>query len=383
MLKIVNYLVFSALYLFCEVLLKLKSISITITRMQKVLKLIRLHLQNLKPYSSARDEFSGSEGTFLDANENPFGSVSGKPYNRYPDPHQREAKVKIAQLKGVQPEQIFLGNGSDEAIDLLIKLFCEPQKDSILIFPPTYGMYKVCADIQNVGVVEVPLTQNFQLDMSTISLKMTENIKLIWVCSPNNPSGNLLQNKDIVQLISKNPDKIVVVDEAYIDFAKEPSLISRLGEFENLIVIQTFSKAWGMAGLRIGAAYADKLIIEILDKIKYPYNLNQLTQQALIDALSFADVVPQYVAQLNDNKRWLIDELNKIDVVQHIYPSDSNQLLVRFERAHELFQNLINELIITRNRTNVVLCEDCIRISVGTREELALLIQGIKKVTSM
>lgn len=350
--------------------------------MEKVSKLIRPHLRSLKPYASARDEFSGSEGTFLDANENPFGSVSGKPYNRYPDPHQREAKVKIAHLKGVQPEQIFLGNGSDEAIDLLIKLFCEPQTDNIVIFPPTYGMYKVCADIHNVGVVEVPLTRDFQLDMPIIAQKITQNVKLIWVCSPNNPSGNLLRTKDIEQIISENPDKIVVVDEAYVDFTNEQSMISRLVDFENLVIIQTFSKAWGMAGLRIGAAYAHELIIEMLDKIKYPYNLNQLTQQALIDALSYADVVPNYVAQINENKQWLIEELNKIAAVQHIYPSDSNQLLVRFERASELFHNLINELIITRNRTNVVLCEDCIRISIGTKPELDLLIQGIKKVTS-
>lgn len=351
--------------------------------MNQILELIRPHLRELKPYSSARDEFSGAEGTFLDANENPFGSVSGKPYNRYPDPHQREAKVKIAELKGVQPEQIFLGNGSDEAIDLLIKLFCEPGKDSILICPPTYGMYKVCADIQGVAALEVPLTREFQLDMAGILNNMTDAVKLIWICSPNNPSGNLLKESDILNLLASNPNKVIVVDEAYIDFTESTSMVSRLQHFDNLIVIQTFSKAWGMAGLRIGAAYANAIIISMLNKIKYPYNLNQLTQEALLEALSYTDVLKEYISQTNVNKKWLIEELTKLDVVNHIYPSDSNQLLVRFDNAAQLFQRLIDELIITRNRTNVILCEDCIRISIGTKTELEALIEGIKKAASV
>jgi histidinol-phosphate aminotransferase len=348
----------------------------------KIEQLVRPHLLKLKPYSSARDEFDGSEGVFLDANENPFGSVTSKPHNRYPDPHQREAKVKLAAIKRVQPKQIFLGNGSDEAIDLLIKVFCEPQKDAIMILPPTYGMYKVCADIQNVKVIEVPLTEEFQIDVSAVESKLTSKVKMLWLCSPNNPSGNLLDDTSVLQLIKNNPDVIVVVDEAYVDFGNAESFIGKINEFENLVVIQTFSKAWGMAGLRLGAAYSNEFIISVLNNIKYPYNLNQLTQEELVKALDSFEKLPEIISQINSNKNWLKTELTKLSCVEKIYPSDSNQLLVKFNQADELFEKLIRELVIIRNRTKVQLCEGCLRISIGTKSELETLIETIKKVTS-
>lgn len=348
----------------------------------KIAKLVRPHLLELKPYSSARDEFDGSEGVFLDANENPFGSVNGKPYNRYPDPHQREAKVKLAVIKNVSPNQIFLGNGSDEAIDLLIKTFCEPQKESIMILPPTYGMYKVCADIQQVPVIEVPLTENFEIDLAAVESKMTDSVKMLWLCSPNNPSGNLLDSESMLYLIEKYSNVIVVVDEAYIDFADEESFVSKINEFENLVVIQTFSKAWGMAGLRLGTAYANSFIIGLLNKIKYPYNLNRLTQEELVKSLVQFAKVADVVEQLNENRAWLKSELELLNCVERVYPSDSNQLLVRFENADLLFEKLISELVIIRNRTKVQLCEGCLRISIGTKSELEMLIESIKKVTS-
>jgi histidinol-phosphate aminotransferase len=319
----------------------------------KIEQLVRPHLLKLKPYSSARDEFDGSDGVFLDANENPFGSVTSKPHNRYPDPHQREAKVKLAAIKRVQPKQIFLGNGSDEAIDLLIKVFCEPQKDAIMILPPTYGMYKVCADIQNVKVIEVPLTEEFQIDVSAVESKLTSKVKMLWLCSPNNPSGNLLDDTSVLQLIKNNPDVIVVVDEAYVDFGNAESFIGKINEFENLVVIQTFSKAWGMAGLRLGAAYSNEFIISVLNNIKYPYNLNQLTQEELVKALDSFEKLPEIISQINSNKNWLKTELTKLSCVEKIYPSDSNQLLVKFNQADELFEKLIRELVIIRNRTKV------------------------------
>lgn len=348
----------------------------------KIANLVRPHLLKLSPYSSARDEFDGNEGTFLDANENPFGSVSGMPYNRYPDPHQRDAKVKLAELKKVMSDQIFLGNGSDEAIDLLIKTFCEPQKDAILILPPTYGMYKVCADIQQVQVIEVPLTENFAIDIEAVEAKMNESVKMLWLCSPNNPSGNLLDRNVMLRLIKDNPTIIVVVDEAYIDFAESDSFVSKINEFENLVVIQTFSKAWGMAGLRLGVAYANPFIIGILNKIKYPYNLNKLTQTELLKSLENAGEVKEVVTQIISNREWLEAELLQLSCVQHVYPSDSNQLLVKFTKADELFDKLIQELVIIRNRTKVMLCDGCLRISIGTKPELETLIKTIKKVTS-
>ncbi len=332
----------------------------------------------LTPYSSARDEYSGKEGIFLDANENPFGAVAGGAINRYPDPYQWEIKQKLSELKGVFPEQIFLGNGSDEAIDLLIKAICEPKKDNILILPPTYGMYKVCADIQQVEVKTANLTEDFQLDLAKIAETVDKQTKMIWVCSPNNPSGNLIAAASIFSLLEQYPNKIIVVDEAYIDFAKEVSFTKYLNKYENLVVLQTFSKAWGMAGLRVGMAFADAALIKVINKIKYPYNLSGLSQKVIIKALEQVKKKDLYVEKILNERFSLFKKLIEIDSVKHIYPSDSNQLLVKFDDAKKVFTYLLDKKIILRDRSNVVLCEGCIRISIGTAKENAALIKALK-----
>ncbi|MFN8428677.1 MAG: histidinol-phosphate transaminase [Spirosomataceae bacterium] len=339
--------------------------------------LIRPHLLALKPYSSARDEYSGTEGIFLDANENPFESVTGESHNRYPDPYQWEIKKKLAGIKNVQPENIFLGNGSDEPIDLIIKATCEPKENNILILPPTYGMYKVCADIQQVEVIEVPLSADFQIDMDGVFDTVNTATKIIWVCSPNNPSGNLIEPGSILQLIKAFPEKLIVVDEAYIDFADTASFIEKLEEFPNLVVLQTFSKAWGMAGLRLGVAYCNPFLIKILNKIKYPYNLNILTQHKLLEALGNEKVKNEFVKVIIKNREELESKLSGFSFVKNIVKSDSNMLLVKFEKAKELFESLLDKKIIIRDRTNVILCEDSLRITVGSQEENQKLLDEI------
>ena len=331
--------------------------------------LVRKHLLELKPYSSARDEYTGKEGVFLDANENPYGSVAGKGLNRYPDPYQREAKHKLAELKGVYPEQIFLGNGSDEAIDLIIKAICEPKVDNMLLLPPTYGMYQVCADIQQVATRKSNLTENFQLNLGEIATKVDEQTKIIWVCSPNNPSGNLLNYADVETLLNTYKSCLIIIDEAYIDFAAEPSFITKLNTYENLVVLQTFSKAWGMAGLRVGMAYAHVDLIKILNKIKYPYNLNQESQKLILEAINNVEKKNIYVEKILKERFRLFKKLMELDNVRHIYPSDSNQLLIKFRNAKAVFSYLIDRKVIVRDRSNVTLCDDCLRISVGTRAE--------------
>lgn len=347
--------------------------------MNPIQSLIRPHLIELTPYASARDEYKGSEGIFLDANENPFGSVHGHAYNRYPDPHQVTIKEKLAEIKGVRASQIFLGNGSDEAIDLLIKTFCEPKQENIVILPPTYGMYKVCADIQQVEVLSAALTPDFDLDTDTIQEVVNHKTKMIWVCSPNNPSGNLVSRDKIRLLLETYPNKIIVVDEAYIDFVPEQTWLNELDTFANLVVLQTFSKAWGMAGLRIGVAYAHPEIIQILNKIKYPYSLNILTQKAVLSALDFEEQKVEMVARLNDLREKLRVDLSQLPFVQHIYPSDSNQLLVRVDKPSELFGYLIEQKIIVRDRSKVILCEDCLRISIGSEDENKALLEEMVK----
>ncbi|MBK6978723.1 MAG: histidinol-phosphate transaminase [Cytophagaceae bacterium] len=344
--------------------------------------LIRPHLLALKPYSSARDEYSGTEGIFLDANENPFESVTGEAHNRYPDPYQWEIKKKLATIKKVKPENIFLGNGSDEPIDLIIKATCEPKENNILILPPTYGMYKVCADIQQVDVIEVPLTTEFQIDMDGVFDTVNTATRIIWLCSPNNPSGNLLNNSDIIQILKSFPEKLVVVDEAYIDFAETSSFIDNLDQFPNLIVLQTFSKAWGMAGLRLGVAYCHPFLIKILNKIKYPYNLNILTQQKLLEALDNENVKNDFVKVIIKNREELENKLIGFSFVKKIVKSDSNMLLVKFEKAKELFEYLLAQKIIIRDRTNVILCEDSLRITIGNQEDNQKLIEEIERYYS-
>ena len=342
-------------------------------------KIIRPHILTLTPYASARDEYSGKEGTFLDANENPFGSVISGNFNRYPDPYQWAVKEKIALIKNVKPRQIFLGNGSDEAIDLVIRATCEPKQDNIIILPPTYGMYKVCADVQNVEVRQVPLTPDFQLNTKKILKTADANTKIIWICSPNNPSGNLIDRLSIVSILDSFTTGLVVVDEAYIDFADVPSFTTLLNEYPNLVVLQTFSKAWGLAGLRLGMAFASEEFIKILNKIKYPYNLNSVTQTLLYAALGKEEKKNKYVKKIMQECWFLHKKLSKLSIVEHIFPTNANSLLVKFTNANAVFKHLIEQKIITRNRSNVILCEDCIRISIGTKEENELLLKALKQ----
>ncbi len=343
------------------------------------MEFIRKHFLGLTPYSSARDEYSGKEGTFLDANENPFNSVTGQPYNRYPDPYQWEIKEKLAKIKGVLPSQIFLGNGSDEAIDLLVKITCEPKNDNILIMPPTYGMYKVCADIQEVGVTEAPLTTDFEIDLDTVFDAVNVATKIIFICSPNNPSGNLLDKMAIEQILKAFPHKMVVLDEAYIDFCPGKSLMAELDKYPNLVIIQTFSKAWGMAGLRVGTAYAHPDIIKVLNKVKYPYNINLLTQKEVLTSLNHEEDKNTLVEQILTLRESLKTKLEEIAGVEHLYPSDSNMLLVKFKDAKALFGFLMEQKVIVRDRSNVILCNSCLRITVGTEVENDTLLQKIEQ----
>ncbi len=341
--------------------------------------LLRENIKNFKPYSSARDEYSGSEGVFLDANENSFGSVSAESLNRYPDPYQRELKKKIAELKQTSPEQIFLGNGSDEAIDLLFRAFCRSGRDKVMILPPTYGMYSVCAELNDIEIISVPLTASFEIDLESVLTKVNEDVKLIFICSPNNPSGNVF-DKDSVCTILENFNGLVVIDEAYIDFSRETGWLSALSELENLVVLQTFSKAWGLANARLGMAFADKHIIQILNNIKYPYNVNGLTQNAVLRALERSADKDKMVTEILAQRAVLQNELRCLNMVQKIFPSQANFLLVRFDNAQEVFQALLNKKIIVRDRSKMPLCEGCLRITVGTVDENRLLIETLNKM---
>ena len=341
--------------------------------------IIRPHIFTLTPYSSARDEYAGTEGIFLDANENPLGSVIGDNWNRYPDPHQWEIKQKLAPIKSVRPQQIFLGNGSDEPIDLLIRACCSPRQDRILIMPPTYGMYEVSANINEVEVTKVPLTVDFQLDTPAVLAAITPNTKIVWICSPNNPSGNLLHGAAIDQIL-QNFSGLVVVDEAYIDFAPVQSWTQQLGKYPNLVVLQTFSKAWGLASLRLGMCFASEEIIGILNKIKPPYNLSGVAQKLLLEALDGEPLKNQMVAQILDERAVFCTNLAALSLVKHIYPSDSNFLLVQFDDAPAVMKYLIDTKIIVRDRSKVQRCGGCLRITVGTAQENATLINALRTI---
>lgn len=338
--------------------------------------LVRPNIRNLKPYSSARSEFEGSAEVFLDANENAFGSPAGLDLNRYPDPLQRELKDRIAAMKGVSPSQIFVGNGSDEAIDLVFRIFCEPGRDEVITCPPTYGMYRVSADINDVAVREVSLTANFQLDVPAIVSSISDDRKLIFICSPNNPTGNLMSRESIFE-IARQSTGIVVVDEAYIDFADEPSMIAELGSFPNLVVLQTFSKAWGMAGVRVGLAFASTEIIELMNRVKPPYNVSGVAQQAVIDALDRVSTVTEWITFARAERKSLEGSLSALGIAQKIYPSDANFLLVKVDDAKATYRYLIDEKIVVRDRSNVELCEGCLRITIGTDEENGRLISAL------
>jgi histidinol-phosphate aminotransferase len=338
-------------------------------------KLVRPNILKLKPYSSARDEFEGEASVFLDANENPYPTN----YNRYPDPHQNQLKQRISELKKIKIENIFLGNGSDEAIDLLFRAFCEPGKDEVLIPQPTYGMYAVSASINDVKVNSVNLTKDFDIDLEATLSAVTAQTKIIFLCSPNNPSGNLLTLEKVTGVI-KNFGGLVVVDEAYIDFTNRPSLIESLGQYKNLVVLQTLSKAWGLAGLRLGICFANVEIISVLDKIKPPYNISSTTQSLAIERLKQTEIKNQQVEEIIEQRKMMETRLPESKVVKHVYPSDSNFLLVKAQDAKKIYGYLLNKGIVLRDRSNVILCEDCLRITIGSPKENQLLLDELKKI---
>ncbi|MFN4145851.1 MAG: histidinol-phosphate transaminase [Runella sp.] len=340
---------------------------------------LRPHILHLVPYSSARDEYSGKEGVFLDANENPYQSANGQQWHRYPDPYQWEIKQKLAPIKGVRPSQIFLGNGSDEPIDLLVRATCTPRQDNMIILPPTYGMYQVSADINDIPVIKVPLTPDFQIDTSKVLEVATPQTKIIWICSPNNPTGNLMQISSIEEILAKF-DGLVVVDEAYIDFAKAESFTKKLDQYPNLVVLQTFSKAWGLASLRLGMCFGSEELIAVLNKIKPPYNISGATQAILLDALEYVAEKNKMVEKILQEREKLCTNLAVLHSVQHIYPSDANFLLVKFENAKYVFDQLIERKIIVRDRSKVILCNDCLRITVGTAQENKALLEALKQI---
>jgi histidinol-phosphate aminotransferase len=339
-------------------------------------KLVRKNIRVLKPYSSARNEYSGSEGIFLDANENAFGSTVKQKLHRYPDPLHQKLKLKIAEIKDLHTDQIFLGNGSDEAIDLLIRIFCEPLVETIMILPPTYGMYKVCADVNNVPVQKVLLTPEFQIDVKKVFEEIKQNTKLIFICSPNNPTGNCFNTKDIETILSHFKG-LVILDEAYVDFAPNKSWLPRIKEFEKLVILQTFSKAWGLANIRLGMAFASSQIIQILNNIKYPYNVNGVTQQIALAGLRNINKKEKMVANILTQRYQLEKKLNSLPFVEKIFPSETNFLLVKMKQASKIFNYLLNKKIIVRNRSNVTLCEECLRITVGTKAENKVLIKAL------
>lgn len=335
-------------------------------------KLVRTNILSLKPYSSARDEFEGDEGIFLDANENPYGNL-----NRYPDPYQKTLKEKLSSLKNIPVVNIFIGNGSDEVIDVLLRIFCSPGKDNIILCPPTYGMYEVSANINNVQVINIPLNDVFQLHVDAIfpygKDKNKTEAKIIFLCSPNNPTGNVLND---VEEILKSFNGIVVVDEAYIDFCKAPSFVDKLHEFPNLVVMQTFSKSWGLAAARVGVAYASREIITLLNKVKPPYNVSKLNQQAAIQALSEIADFQSQKERILAQRDWLENQLSLLNCVKKVYPSNANFLLVEVTDADVIYKRLVQDKLITRNRNSVV--KNCIRITVGTKEENQKLIEELK-----
>lgn len=335
--------------------------------------LVRGNIRQMTPYSTARHEFSGKAAVFLDANENSFGSPLAKPYNRYPDPLQWELKERISQVKGVPAQHIFLGNGSDEAIDLLFRIFCEPGQDNVIIFPPTYGMYEVCAALNNVTVKKVPLLETFQLDLAATEAAIDPHTKLIFICSPNNPTGNSISRADI-ETVLNNFDGLVIVDEAYINYSPQRSLIQELTEYPNLVVLQTLSKAWGLAGLRLGMAFAGQPVIDYLNKVKYPYNINTATQQLVLEALNNISQVNEWIRETAAQKQWLASALYKLPYTLKVYPSDANFLLVKMQEAGKVYEYLAAEGVIVRNRSKVIRCENCLRITAGTAEENKQLI---------
>lgn len=339
-------------------------------------KIIRENIKNLVPYSSARDEFSGEAKVFLDANENSLGSPLTKWYNRYPDPHQLKLKEAISKIKAVQPESIFLGNGSDECIDLLYRSFCNPGKDNVIICPPTYGMYEVSANINDIEIRKATLLDDFQLDLVHLENLVDNNTKLIWICSPNNPTGNSMNRED-VEMILNNFNGLVIVDEAYINFSRQKSFIQELADYPNLVVMQTFSKAWGLAGLRLGMAFASPEIVEILGRVKPPYNISQVTQELVMRALEEVGQVNDMINELVQMREALKGVFESIPFVKAVFPSDANFLLVKMDDARKIYNFLLTKGIVVRDRSNVKLCDDCLRITIGTEQENTALVDAL------
>jgi histidinol-phosphate aminotransferase len=341
--------------------------------------LIRENIKKMTAYSSARNEFTGNASIYLDANENSFGSPLADNFNRYPDPLQMEVKEKLSKIKGVPPQNIFLGNGSDEAIDLLFRIFCEPGRDNVLVFPPTYGMYEVCAELNNIKIKNVNLTKDFQLDMESIEEAIDPFTKLIFICSPNNPTGNSINRRDIEVLLN-NFSGIVVIDEAYINYSKQKSFITELTEYPNLVVLQTLSKAWGLAGLRLGMAFASRNMIDLLNKVKYPYNINTATQLLVSDALSNIGWVTEHITETVVQRDLVKTELLLLTMTETVYPSDANFLLVKMKNARKIYEALSQKGIIVRDRSKIILCDDSLRITIGTEKENKVLIEELQKL---
>ena len=330
--------------------------------------LLRDNIKKLVPYASARDEFSGLAHIFLDANENSLGSPVTPYYNRYPDPHQIKIKEQLTQIKGLPQQNIFLGNGSDECIDLLYRAFCYPGKDNVIILPPTYGMYEVSAHIHDVEVRRAPLTRNFEPDLAAIEDLVNENTKIIWICSPNNPTGNAFNHQD-VEMILNNFDGLVVIDEAYINFSRRQSFIRELTEYPNLVILQTLSKAWGLAGLRVGMAFASGFIIDVLNRIKPPYNIGQHTQEIVFEALKETARVNEMIKEIVGMRNELAEKISHLSSVRKVYPSDANFLLVQIKDARQVYEILLNQGIVVRDRSSAAGCADCLRITIGTKEQ--------------
>ena len=354
--------------------------------------IVRENIRKLKPYSSARDEFKGEASVFLDANENSFGSPVPLPLgeglgvglNRYPDPLQRKLKEKLSNIKGVPVQNTFLGNGSDEAIDVLFRIFCEPKIDNVIICPPTYGMYEVSANINDVGVIKINLLPNFDLDVEKILEHSSpfggRGAKLLFICSPNNPTANSFHSDDVELLIQKFPG-IVVIDEAYINYSKQKSAIRFLTQYENLVVLQTFSKAWGLAALRLGMAFAPQIIIDYMNKVKPPYNVNLATQQLAMQALNNIEWVNQHIRETIAERKKLEEELKQNTLVEKIHQSDENFNLIKVKDANAVYEYLVSLGIIVRNRSRIELCEGCLRITVGTPSENETLLEALKQYT--
>lgn len=335
--------------------------------------LVRENVRNLVPYSSARDEFNGSTGIFLDANENPYGIL-----NRYPDPHQKKLKIAISNLKGIDENNIFLGNGSDEVIDLSIRIFCNPGTDKILTFTPTYGMYEVSALINDVGIIKIPLTDNFQIDTEKADKFLNDKeLKLIFICSPNNPTSNSMRSSDVEYLLNKFRG-IVVIDEAYIDFSEKPSFLKMNSKYPNLIVMQTFSKAFGMAAVRVGMAFSNPAVINYFNKMKPPYNISSINQEAVLKKLESNKQYKLQVSRIKKERERLYYLLSRVSIVEKVYPSDANFFLIKVDDADMVYNTLVGKNIIVRNRNSIM--ENCLRVTIGKRSENDRLINTLKKL---